>query len=109
MHKFCYLTVFVLIFFSVTDSKVGRYRAGSDGNWYRHHQEAMNFTEAVKICQEDDPRAHLMTIKSAETKEFIDDFYKKHFDKNTGQHRYWLGLTDRDKEGEELYLNHSNQ
>ena len=91
MHK-----LIIMLFYGpipLTESEGWKYEAGSDGNWYRYHQKAMTFTEAVKTCQEDDPRAHLMTMKSAETKEFIDSFYNK----NPGQ--YWLGATDQDQEG----------
>ena len=69
-----------------------RYQLAPDGNWYRFHSTPRSFDAARAACRTEVDAARLMTIKTRETKDFLDAVFK------SGD-TLWLGATDRREEG----------
>ena len=79
------------IFFFFQANDPCPYKVGSDGNWYRLHNEFKTFDEAKQLCEAEGGK--LMTVRSQATLDLLQSIYKIMKD------NLWLGATDLEREG----------
>lgn len=66
-----------------------------NGHYYYIYEDVLTWEEAKKYCES--KGGHLVTITSKEEQEFIEKYIN---DKGYGKVRFWIGATDKEKEGE---------
>ena len=68
------------------------YKLESDGNCYLFHTTEKTFEKAMEICRQEIKGGRLMAVKIKQTASFLQSIMREH-------DIFWLGATDRHKEG----------